>query len=60
MLQSYKNERARLLSAFTIGELDNPVTAKSITEKLELLDNVYKAWIDFFFRSEFPKAEAND
>ena len=32
------NKRKEILSKFTIGELENPVTAKTITEKLEQVD----------------------
>ncbi len=32
-------ERKRILKAFRLYELDNPITKASITEKLEQLDN---------------------
>ena len=33
-----KQLRSRVLSQFTIGELDNPITLRSIIEKLESID----------------------
>ena len=43
MAQTIKQARQEVLKAFTIGDLDNPVTFQSIKEKLESLDYLCSA-----------------
>ena len=43
-LQKLSVERKRLrisvLNSVTVGELENPITAETVTEKLEQIDNI--------------------
>ena len=37
-LWANRNKRLKILSKFTIGELENPITLKTIQDKLEQVD----------------------
>ena len=42
MSQTIKQYRQQVLSAFTVGDLDNEITKQSIIDKLESIDNLYQ------------------
>lgn len=54
-VKNLAKQRNDILSSFTIGDLENPVTAQTISAKLEAVDNLTRQWFDFLLKTEFPK-----
>ena len=53
MFENIKMLREHTLKNFTIGELENRITAESVAERLENIDNLWRLWFSFFIKSNF-------